>query len=121
MTYIITDHCIGCSRCLSVCPTQAIDASGDRYQIDAQRCNGCQNAFRVPQCWAVCPTNEGCVSLTESIAAALTRPAADYWDSWFDTYTRMVNRLQTTRQTPYWHDWFDSYSHALTRLMIPLD
>ncbi|MGH6945988.1 MAG: 4Fe-4S dicluster domain-containing protein [Kiloniellales bacterium] len=41
---------IGCTRCLDVCPTSAIEPAGDTVAIDAQICAGCGN------CASVCPT-----------------------------------------------------------------
>ncbi|NJN22563.1 MAG: 4Fe-4S binding protein [Leptolyngbya sp. RL_3_1] len=120
MTYAITQSCIGCQRCLSACPTEAIQTDGTAFWIDVNRCNQCQGSHGVPQCWAVCPTNEGCVPL---VAAAVAVPlnsgsetSPDYWESWFATYTRLVGRLQQPEQSGYWRHWFDSYSQSVTRL-----
>lgn len=52
---------VGCRRCLDLCPTGAIEPSGDHVAIDANICAGCG------QCSAVCPTG----------AAAYTLPPAD--------------------------------------------
>jgi len=41
---------VGCTNCLSVCPTGAITPDGDHVAIDAAICGGCG------QCNAVCPT-----------------------------------------------------------------
>jgi ferredoxin len=41
---------VGCSRCLDLCPTGAIEPAGDYVAIDANICAGCG------QCAAVCPT-----------------------------------------------------------------
>jgi ferredoxin len=40
----------GCTRCLGLCPTGAIEPAGDHVAIDPQVCAGCG------QCAAVCPT-----------------------------------------------------------------
>lgn len=120
MTYTITSTCISCDRCLSACPTNAIDTDGTTFWIDVQQCTQCQGAYSVPQCWAVCPTNDGCVPLTAGIGAvALTsasEAAVDYWESWFATYTRTVARLKNAKQSGYWQRWFDTYAQALQRL-----
>jgi hypothetical protein len=41
---------------------------------------------------------------------------ADYWDSWFATYTRMVDRLKASPQSKYWRHWFDAYSQSIRHL-----
>lgn len=51
----------GCTRCLDVCPTGAIEPAGDHVAIDPYICAGCGS------CASVCPTG----------AAAYALPAAD--------------------------------------------
>jgi ferredoxin len=120
MPYTITQSCIGCQRCLSACPTQAIQTNGLAFWIDIDRCNQCQGSHGVPQCWATCPTNEGCVPLATGAAAvplsSISEASGDYWESWFATYTRMVARLQAAPHSGYWQTWFDGYSQAMKRL-----
>ena len=120
MSYTITQSCIGCQRCLSACPTEAIRTDGVAFWIEIDRCNQCKGSHGVAQCWAACPTNEGCMPLATGAAAvslaALTEQSGDYWDAWFTTYTRLVNRLQKAPQTSYWHHWFDTYSQTLKQL-----
>ncbi|MEM7769672.1 MAG: 4Fe-4S binding protein [Cyanobacteria bacterium P01_E01_bin.6] len=119
MPYVITNQCIGCDRCLSVCPTQAVQRDEHHYWIDASQCNACEGVYRVAQCWAGCPTNNACISFTDSVESvdshALSR-TFDYWDSWFDTYNRLVVRLKTTQSSAYWRHWFEQYSTFLSRL-----
>ena len=52
---------IGCTRCLDLCPADAIAPAGDHVAVDAYICAGCG------QCAAVCPTG----------AAAYALPPAD--------------------------------------------
>lgn len=47
----ITDACIGCGICRSVCTFDAIYQEGNRYRINGQRCDECGN------CWNSCPAN----------------------------------------------------------------
>lgn len=47
--YVITDACIGCGRCLSVCPQNCINRSSVPYAIEADHCLHCGN------CFTVCP------------------------------------------------------------------
>ncbi|MGJ3252409.1 MAG: 4Fe-4S binding protein [Elainellaceae cyanobacterium] len=117
MPYTITNQCIQCDRCLSSCPTQAIQDDGQQYWIDASQCTNCEGTYSVPQCWAVCPTNGGCVFSTSEIAA----PSGDYWDSWFNIYDRLIAQLKSSHSTlsqqpNYWQSWFDSYAATLSRL-----
>lgn len=117
MTYTITQDCIGCQRCLSACPTEAIQTNGLSFWIDVDRCNQCQGSFGVSQCWAVCPTNEGCVPVATAVSlTSHSEASGDYWESWFAKYTRMVARLQNSKPSGYWQQWFDRYSQVLGNL-----
>lgn len=40
MAYVISDSCIACGTCQSVCPTGAI-SEGDIYKIDPDTCIDC--------------------------------------------------------------------------------
>lgn len=117
MTYTITTNCISCQRCLSVCASNAIQSDGSTFWIEASRCNQCAETYGVPQCWAVCPTNEGCVPLTSGAVKLAASATADYWETWFATYNRMVTRLQATQPSRYWQTWFDTYAESLERLL----
>ncbi len=41
MAYFITDDCISCGSCQSVCPVEAISEGDDKYGIDAKLCTDC--------------------------------------------------------------------------------
>lgn len=135
MSYTITQDCIRCSRCLSACPTQAIESDGSHFWIEASRCNQCAGSHGVPQCWSVCPTNEGCVPLISAretaslfhptVSSAAPKPAisaqdtddsSDYWESWFATYNQLLARLRGAKQSEYWQSWFDIYAQNLRSL-----
>ncbi len=47
--YIITDKCIGCGKCLSVCPQSCIDVTKQPARILQEHCLHCGN------CYGVCP------------------------------------------------------------------
>lgn len=151
MAYTITSQCIRCvssishsgqTRCQVACPTQAIQTDGDHYWIDQTLCNHCVGHYSVPQCWAVCPTNSGCIPYISGVAmAAVTLsgtpisgltaaglshlPSTDgelsntasgeYWEKWFANYNRLVSRLRGTTQSSYWQRWFDVYAQELSK------
>jgi Fe-S-cluster-containing dehydrogenase component len=116
MTYIITSQCIECHRCESRCPTGAITRNEQQYQINSERCNDCVGHYSVPQCWAVCPTNGGCVPSLATLSRSFApQPADDYWNAWFATYNRLVSRLKAAPAPNYWQHWFDTYSHAVSK------
>jgi ferredoxin len=50
MTYEINDECIQCGACESECENGAISVVGDKYVIDAAKCQDCGS------CADVCPT-----------------------------------------------------------------
>lgn len=49
MAYKISDSCVACGSCISVCPVEAISA-GDIYVIDPDKCIDCGT------CAGVCPS-----------------------------------------------------------------
>jgi ferredoxin len=55
----------GCTRCLDVCPTEAIFSFGEHVQIDSDICAGCGS------CAAVCPTSA--VTMNETPFEAMTQ------------------------------------------------
>jgi Pyruvate/2-oxoacid:ferredoxin oxidoreductase delta subunit len=56
MTYTILSQCIACDECRPQCPTDAIEAEGKRYSIEASLCNNCVGYYADPLCVLVCPT-----------------------------------------------------------------
>ncbi|UIE38040.1 4Fe-4S binding protein [Leptodesmis sichuanensis] len=120
MTYAITEQCIGCSRCKSVCPTGAITRTGDQYQINSELCNNCVGYYSVPQCWSICPTNAGCIDTSElkfQSPLLTATSSSEYWESWFDTYNHLVSKLKAKKQETYWQQWFDNYSQHLSKVL----
>lgn len=49
MAHVITDNCVACGTCISVCPVEAI-SEGDIYKIDPDTCIECGS------CAEVCPS-----------------------------------------------------------------
>jgi hypothetical protein len=116
MPYTITDQCIECHRCESICPTGAISQNEQQYQINPERCNDCVGHYAVPQCWAACPTAGGCVPNLAIFPRSLAISATgDYWDNWFRTYDRLISRLKANSPSDAWQHWFDTYSQALAK------
>ena len=80
MALLITDECINCGACLPECPNEAIfetrsgaeekglhvgdgQGVGDNvYVIAHDRCTECVGHFDEPQCAAVCPVDNCCIS-----------------------------------------------------------
>ncbi|CAN1211253.1 Transcriptional regulator, XRE family [Tumidithrix helvetica PCC 7403] len=56
MAYKISSDCIGCSSCLSVCPTGAIALEQGHYWINPALCNDCEGYAPEPLCVSGCPT-----------------------------------------------------------------
>lgn len=56
---------VGCTRCLDVCPTEAIFSAGDFVQIDSNICAGCGT------CASVCPTSA--IDMNESPFEAISQ------------------------------------------------
>ena len=47
--YVITDKCVSCGTCASVCPCEAITEGADHYEINQDLCAQCGT------CAANCP------------------------------------------------------------------
>jgi ferredoxin len=80
MALLITEECISCGACLPECPNEAIfetrsdaEAKGNHvgdgqgvgdtiYVITHERCTECVGHFDEPQCAAVCPVDNCCIS-----------------------------------------------------------
>lgn len=57
MALVITEECINCDVCESVCPNEAISAGPEIYVIDPARCTECVGHYDTPQCLEVCPVD----------------------------------------------------------------
>ncbi len=55
MSLLITEKCIVCDLCLTVCPNDAISAGEEIFLIDPELCTECVGRHPVSQCVKVCP------------------------------------------------------------------
>ena len=60
MAFKITEDCISCGACESVCPNQAISQGPEFYEIDPNKCKECEGSYDTQQCASVCPV-DACV------------------------------------------------------------
>ena len=90
VAFIDEPNCIGCARCLAVCPTDAIVGAAQMlHTVIAADCTGCE------KCLPVCPTD--CITLQPRMneTGAPTTLAA----RWRRLVTRRKNRLVREKQT----------------------
>lgn len=62
MALLITDDCINCDVCEPECPNEAISMGPEIYEINPNKCTECVGHFDEPQCAAVCPVDNCCIS-----------------------------------------------------------
>ena len=55
MALLITNECISCDACVSVCPNDAISQGSSIYLVNPDLCTECVGAEDEPQCRTVCP------------------------------------------------------------------
>nr|ADQ20051.1 4Fe-4S ferredoxin iron-sulfur binding domain protein [Candidatus Endoecteinascidia frumentensis] len=55
MSLKITNECINCDVCESVCPNNAIYMGDEIYEINSKKCTECRGHFNEPQCAEICP------------------------------------------------------------------
>jgi formate hydrogenlyase subunit 6/NADH:ubiquinone oxidoreductase subunit I len=70
ISLLITDDCINCKACDTICPTNAIYPGGkdyklnnkkhkapvkDYYYIVTEKCNFCEEVYAAPECVSICP------------------------------------------------------------------
>ena len=56
MALLVSEDCINCDVCQSLCPNGAIQPGDDASVIDPLLCTECVGHFDTPQCAENCPT-----------------------------------------------------------------
>ena len=51
MAYVISEECLSCGSCESVCPNEAISEGDGKYEIDPEKCIECGS------CADTCPVS----------------------------------------------------------------
>lgn len=57
MALLVSEDCINCDVCQSLCPNGAISQGEGAALIDPQLCTECVGHFDVPQCVENCPSD----------------------------------------------------------------
>ena len=82
--FIDESRCIGCAKCLPVCPTDAIIGSGKRmHTVIANACTGCD------RCIPACPVD--CIISID--AEASTEQERNNWRERFNTHQARLQKL----------------------------
>ncbi|MDR2166103.1 MAG: 4Fe-4S dicluster domain-containing protein [Zoogloeaceae bacterium] len=55
MALHITEVCVNCWACVTVCPNTAIFEDDPVFAIDPRKCTECAGEYAEPQCAAICP------------------------------------------------------------------
>jgi len=70
VTLLITEDCINCKACDTICPANAIYPGGkdytlknikhkapvkEHYYIVTEKCNSCKGVYEEPECVSICP------------------------------------------------------------------
>lgn len=83
--------CIGCTKCLPPCPTDAIlGASKHMHTVIAERCTGCE------LCAAPCPVS--CISMEISALPAWSREDAERARQRYQAKNRRLARLEAEKK-----------------------
>jgi ferredoxin len=54
---MITEDCVNCGACESMCPAGGISEGSETFVIDPSRCSECVGFHHTPQCARVCPVD----------------------------------------------------------------
>jgi len=103
------DTCIGCTKCIKACPTDAIiGASKSMHTIIADACTGCG------LCIPPCPID--CISLM-SVPEQSPNLKKENMDRWQERHQKQLARLENIRIQQQHH----RETAKLTRMTQPLD
>ncbi|MDD3274995.1 MAG: DUF362 domain-containing protein [Candidatus Omnitrophica bacterium] len=67
---VYSEKCIGCGRCVEICPTDAYSLVDKKSSLDIKKCIGCAS------CLAVCPT--GAISVDFGVGEQLQNKMVEY-------------------------------------------
>ena len=76
MALKISEACINCDVCATVCPNEAIYLGTSIYEIAPQRCTECVGHYDAPQCVEVCPVD--CIAIDPDQAETPAQLQAKY-------------------------------------------
>jgi Fe-S-cluster-containing dehydrogenase component len=68
MPTMITDACVNCGACLSICPNDGISRGEYKVELDAALCTECVGAASTEQCATVCPIDDVCIPDPDNVA-----------------------------------------------------
>ncbi len=57
MANMITEQCVNCGACESMCPGEGISQVEETFVIDPGRCTECVGFYHTQQCARVCPVD----------------------------------------------------------------
>jgi electron transport complex protein RnfB len=84
--------CIGCTKCMDVCPTDAILGSGKKmHTVIAQACTGCE------LCLPPCPVD--CIEILPN--HAITQEQSNDWRIRYEQKNKRLKRLQSENNDRY--------------------
>lgn len=85
-------ECIGCTKCIQVCPTDAIlGASRQMHSVISPECTGCA------LCLPACPVD--CIDLLSPAGnPVISRSQADYWRQRYEQRQQRLQRTARERQ-----------------------
>ncbi len=67
MPTMITDECVNCGACLSICPNDGISRGEYKVELDATLCTECVGSSSSEQCAVVCPIDDVCIPDPEHV------------------------------------------------------
>ncbi len=90
LAVIREDECIGCTKCIQACPTDAILGAGKlMHTVISDACTGCE------LCLEPCPVD--CIDMVEITARSQDEKKAKA-SEWRDRYEQRNNRLERDKQ-----------------------